>query len=79
MNTLPIYQVDPSQFEMGCGSVKKAATFGPPKGTLKPSTNTYLRKHSKEPALPDPGPPSQLKSKMKPEIPKDRPIMGLVR
>ncbi|GAQ87417.1 hypothetical protein KFL_003510110 [Klebsormidium nitens] len=80
----PIYrslqpgEVDPSQFEMGCGTVKKAATFGPPRGTLKPSTNTYLRKHSKEPALPDPGPLSQTKAKLKPDLPKDRPIMGLV-
>lgn len=71
--------VDPRNFELGCGH-RTRGTFGPPNGESKPDSTTFMRKHAGEPVLPDPKRPSNLKLKLKDEVPTrgDKPVMGLV-
>lgn len=54
--------VDPKTMGMGVPK-KPAATFGQPIGANHPNPTTYLKKHEKEPVLPDPAPPTHPKSK----------------
>jgi len=70
--------IDPHDFEMGVAGKRGKATFGHADGTLKPKPSGFLKKHSGEPVLPPPGPPTMPKSKVKAPVPLDKPVMGLV-
>lgn len=72
--------VDPHDFELGVNGKRGKATFGHADGTLKPQPTGFLKKHSGEPVLPAPGPPSKTKAKVKAPVPTkdDKPVMGLV-
>jgi len=72
-------EVEPKEMGMGA-SRKPSATFGPPSGANHPNPTTFLKKHQKEPVLPDPAPPSFSKGATKPPVPArgERPVMGLV-
>jgi hypothetical protein len=71
--------VNPKDMTFGGKVTKSAATFGYPNGTNALVTSQYTLKHSKEPCLPDPAPPTMPKTKMKALVPAkdDVPIMGL--
>jgi hypothetical protein len=72
-------KVNPKNFELGV-MVRGKGTFGPPNGTSKPLSSTFLLKHSGEPVLPEPAAPTDPKYKSKPSVPQrdDPPVMGLV-
>lgn len=72
--------VDPHNFELGVNDKRTKATFGHADGTLKPKADSFLKKHSGEPTLPAPGPPTKPKAKIKAPVPTkdDKPVMGLM-
>lgn len=41
-------QVEPGCFELGVATRKSASTFGPKRGTSKPSVQQYLKKHTRK-------------------------------
>uniref|UniRef100_A0A7S0UIU2 Enkurin domain-containing protein n=1 Tax=Polytomella parva TaxID=51329 RepID=A0A7S0UIU2_9CHLO len=71
--------VNPAELPFGCSKLQSTATFGKPDGTNAYRTTEILTKHSKEPILPNPGPPTMKKTYLKPSVPKkdEKPVMGL--
>jgi len=72
--------VDPKVFDLGVNNKRGKGTFGPPNGTSKPHPDSYIKKHSGEPVLPDPTIPTLTRTKGKPAVPtrEEKPVMGLV-
>lgn len=72
--------INPSEFDMGVNSTRGKGTFGPATGKSKPKPQTFLKKYSKNPMLPDPTSVTNKKAKQKPPVPKktEKPIMNLV-
>ncbi|KAL6760786.1 flagellar associated protein [Haematococcus lacustris] len=72
-------KVDPKNFTFGQNKAQLHATFGLPNGCNSQHPTQYTRKHEKEPVLPDPKPPSNPKTKLRPPVPakEDAPVMGL--
>lgn len=73
------HKTHPSDLPFGDKKLQGHATFGTPNGTNAQHPTTYLRKHEKEPVLPEPLAPSNPKTKLRPAVPKrdEAPVMGL--
>lgn len=72
-------RVDPKNFAFGQNKAQLHATFGLPNGCNAQHPTQYVRKHEKEPVLPDPAPPTTMKQKIRPPVPTrdEKPVMGL--
>lgn len=72
-------KVDPKLFAFGQNKAQLHATFGLPNGHNAQHPTQYVRAHEKEPALPDPKPPSNPKEKVRPPVPgkDEKPVLGL--
>eukprot|EP00899_Mesostigma_viride_P016660 jgi/Mesvir1/24996/Mv16953-RA.1 len=70
-------KINPADFELGSRTVKPMGTFGPAQGALRPDPHSFTKKHEKEPKLGEPT-LTHPKPKVKPPIPKDEPVYGLV-
>ncbi|WIA21702.1 hypothetical protein OEZ85_000868 [Tetradesmus obliquus] len=70
-------EVDPRDF--GASKIRATATMGKAIGQNAEHPEAFLRKHAKEPVLPQPTSPSRPKEKLKAPVPArtEKPIMGL--
>jgi len=60
--------------------LRAKGSFGPGNGKSKPESTRFLKKHAKEPILPNPTNPTNPKQRRKPSVPNraEKPVMGLV-